>query len=127
MSKQNEIPTTSHVGPYSRVRGEFPVWAESVAGFCKGAQTIKQRNGLLSLRIGSLVHVQGFITVENNETLDELPVAPRQTGFILMFDDSGDTIGREVIKKSKQIDVLGLPDGNYYISGNYIADFNRGN
>ena len=121
MALQSEIPVTVFVPPYSPDIN-LEVWAQAVAGFCNGGQAVKQNNGIRSVRIGNLVHVQVEVTVEGTLGLiDVLPVLPRTNGFLNTYDADGNMKGIRYTTDSKQVDFTGFADGTYYVTGSYIA------
>jgi len=117
VGKQNEIPTTAFVPPYSP-EVALSVWGASVAGFAQGAQAVKQSNGFRSIRIGNLVYLQGEIEV-GTLLNTELPVTPRTNGFLTTYAADGTMKGVPYIAKT--VDLTGLAAGTYYITGQYLA------
>ncbi len=121
MSKQNQIPTTAFVPPYSPEMG-VGVWAEAVASFANGMQAVKDNDGIKAVRIGSLIHIQGSITILGTLLYTELlPVAPRASGYLQTYASDGSMRGAPYNAESKSVDFTGFENGTYYISGQYLA------
>lgn len=127
MVKQNEIPTTIFVPPYPTDKDvEKESWARAVAGYCNGSQSVKNNDGVRSIRIGSLVYVQGEVIIDRTIegyflNISILPVSPRTNSFITTYAIDGTMKGIAVVAGSKEIDFTDFSDGTYYITGQYLA------
>lgn len=128
MARQDQIPTTVFVPPFPTEKGREQVtWGQAVAGFCNGAQSVKKNGDILSLRMGTLVYCQGTVVIDTTIegyflNIEVLPVAPRTNGFINTYDSSGNVQGIEITAGSKMLDFSGFADGQYYVTGSYIAN-----
>lgn len=124
MGKQNQIPTSQFVPPYPQgaPKEQLDVWFSALAGFANGAQSVKRNDALLSLRVGSVVFVEGSIEVDGAiSSLSVLPVKPRLSGFIQVSDSNGNLKGVGYTAGSKDLDVSGLTSGTYLINGWYLV------
>lgn len=118
------IPTTNFVPPYPTVPEveQEEKWMRAVAGFCNGAQAVKNNDNIRSLRVGNLVFLGGKLKIERGiSSISILPVEPRVDGFIQLCDMSGNLKGIMITANSKYISTTGITEGDYFISGFYIT------
>lgn len=127
--KQGSVPTTVFVPTYPSADQalEREEWSRAVAGFCNGSQAVKERDGFLGVRTGSVVYFQGEIVVDSTDSgylleIEALPVVPRANGFVNAYASDGAISGLAFTAGSRKINIGGLADGNYYVTGSYIAE-----
>lgn len=124
MRLQDQIPITTWVPPYPNTgkRIDLDQWGAAISGFAQGAQGAKKKNQVYSIRIGSLVVVEGSVEVASDTSLvDVLPVIPRLSGFMILFNQSGSQFPIGYSAGSKDMDLSALEAGTYYLSGMYLA------
>ena len=124
MAKQNEIPTTVFVPPFPTEKGiERDQWSRAVAGFCNGSQSVKNNNGILSVRTGNIIHFEGEVTISGTFcNLEVLPVVPRQNGYVNAYDSLGNIKGIRIYEGLKTLNMCSLDEGTYFVTGSYIAN-----
>lgn len=125
MAKQDQIPTTQYVPKYQSdaTKAQFDTWFTALAGFCNGAQSPKVNGDITSIRIGSLVFMEGKVTLDGvTLVVDIMPVMPRNNGFINTCSSDGTIKGAKYSGGSKSVDFNGFEAGEYLISGCYIAN-----
>ncbi len=125
MAKQDQIPTTQYVSKYQSdaTKAQFDTWMTTVAGFCNGAQAPKVNGDITSIRVGSMVFLEGKVNLDGvNTIVDIMPVIPRNNGFISTCSTDGTIKGAKYTSGSKNVDFGGFETGEYLISGCYIAN-----
>lgn len=125
MAKQDEIPTTQYVPKYQSdaTKAQFDTWFTALAGFCNGAQSPKVNGNITSIRIGSMVFMEGTITLDGvNTVVGIMPVVPRNNGFITVCSSNGTIKGAKYSSGSKDVTFSDFEAGEYLISGCYIAN-----
>lgn len=123
MAIQREIPTTVFVPPVPETEADIKIWQTQVAGFCRGSQSVKHNEDIISIRTGAQVHVEGEFNLDVTLlTIDILPVAPRVDGLLtVMKDGTNELIGLKYTAGSKSVDISALTEGKYYMKATYIA------
>lgn len=124
MAKSDQIPTTAFVPQWT---DSMPVeqsnrWFRALASFVQGFQAVKDYDGIQSIRMGQLVHIQGTVTVtQDTSTLNVLTIAPRTSGFITACATDGTLKGLTFGAGSTSVSMNGLAAGTYTIQGSYLA------
>lgn len=92
-------------------------WGKAVSTLLRRAETTKAHQGLFYVHTGSMVFIDGTITVPSIDPV-ELPIRPRDDGFLIA------ATGSSLIPVYYSGTVLGvgsLADGTYRVKGAYIA------
>ncbi len=124
MAKGDQIPTTAFVPPWTDFMPaeQLNRWFRALASFVSGFQAVKDFNGIQSIRMGQLVHIQGTVTIPpDTSTLDILAISPRAPGFLTACATDGTLKGMTITKGSTQVNANGLGTGVYTIWGSYLA------